>query len=110
MKTSRLQLFQGVIATRDLVIPDLMGFWGAGKPGLINGEPGVLKGTRGVIMEMADASPGIVVEFFDENDETIDVALIPPRYIRAETKSETAARLARPKRHERPAGVEQSAG
>jgi Domain of unknown function (DUF4926) len=91
MKT-RFKLFQSVIADRDLVEPDLMGAWGAGKPALLDGKPAVLKGTHGAIVEVFEKTGGIAVEFFDDVGETIDVAFIPENYVRAATQEEIELR------------------
>ncbi len=87
MKT-KFKMFQGVVADRDLTEPDLMGAWGRGKPGLVDGKPAVLKGTHGVIVEVFEKTAGLAVEFFDDEGDTIDVAFIPLNYVRAETKAE----------------------
>jgi len=89
---SKFEMFQGVVAVRDLTEPDLMGAWGCGKPGLVDGKPGVLKGTHGAIVEMFENPPGLAVEFFDEDGETIDVAFIPEAYVRPVTAAELEER------------------
>ncbi|HLF76081.1 MAG TPA: DUF4926 domain-containing protein [Dehalococcoidia bacterium] len=85
---SKFEMFRSVIATRDLTEPDLMGAWGLGKPGLVDGKPAVLKGTVGAIVEIFENPPGLAVEFFDDDDETIDVAFIPESYVRAMTSAQ----------------------
>jgi hypothetical protein len=90
--TTKLRLFQSVIADRDLVEPDLMGAWGAGKPGLLDGKPAILKGTHGAVVEVFEKTDGVAVEFFDDVVETIDVAFIPRDYFRPATQEEIEAR------------------
>jgi len=85
---SKFRLFQSVVAARDIEEPDLMGAWGRGKPGLVDGKPGVLEGTRGAVVEIFEKPRGLAVEFFDAAGETIDVAFIPEAYVRAASAAE----------------------
>ena len=89
---SKFKMFQGVVAVKDLTEPDLMGAWGRGKPGLVDRKPGVLKGTHGAIVEMFENPPGLAVEFFDDDGETIDVAFVPEAYVRPATTAELEER------------------
>jgi hypothetical protein len=89
---SKLKMFKGVVAGRDLTEPDLMGAWGRGKQGLVDGKRGVLKGTHGAIVEMFENPPGLADEFLDDDGETIDVAFVPEACIRPATGAELEER------------------
>ena len=91
MKKHKFKLLDGVVAVREIMEPQLMGAWGRGKRGEVDGEPAVLKGTRGVVVDVQRNTPDIAVEFFDDEGETIDVAFIPEDYVRAETPEEVEA-------------------
>jgi hypothetical protein len=98
MKKDKFRLFDGVVAVRNILEPELMAAWGRGKPGYIDGKPAVLDGTRGVIVDISENSKGVTVEFFDEDGETIDVAWVDFEAVRHATKAEdeeTAALTAR---------------
>jgi hypothetical protein len=88
MKKDRFKLFEGVVATRDIFEPELMGAWGLGKPELVDGKPAVLRGTHGAVVDVYDNPPGVAVEFFDAKGETIDVAWVGFEAIRHTTKAE----------------------
>ena len=88
---TRFALFDGVVASRDIVEPELSGFWGRGKPGMVDGKPAVLKGTHGVVMEVFENTHGLAVEFFDADGETIDVAFLDENHVRPETPEEAKA-------------------
>jgi hypothetical protein len=72
----KLELFQGVVLLRDL--PDA----------------GLTKGASGVVMELLPPD-GVAVEFFADDDRTLDVLLLSESLFRPETKSEISARLAK---------------
>jgi hypothetical protein len=89
---SKFEMFQSVVAARDIFQPELMGAWGLGKPGLVDGKPCVLKGTHGAIVEIYEKFGDVGVEFFDDDGETIDVAFVPESYLRAATTAELEER------------------
>jgi hypothetical protein len=92
----KYKLFDSVVARRDLVEGASLGAWGRGKIAVIDGKPGIAKGTGGVVVELLsreDHEPGVAVEFFDDDGETIDVAFIPESYVRPATEAEMAASL-----------------
>jgi hypothetical protein len=98
MKKDKFKLFDGVAAVRNIFEPELMGAWGRGEPGYVEGRPAVLEGTRGVVVDVIEGSRGVTVEFFDAEGETIDVAWLEFDAIRHATKvedMETAALTAR---------------
>jgi hypothetical protein len=90
MKKHKFVLFDSVVATRDIFEPELMGAWGRGKPGFVDGKPAVVKGTHGAVVEVYDNPPGVAVEFFDDEGETIDVAWVGPGVVRHQTEDEVA--------------------
>jgi hypothetical protein len=98
MKKHKFRLFDGVLAVRNIFEPELMGAWGRGEPGNVDGKPGVLNGTRGVVVDVIEGSSGVTVEFFDDEGETIDVAWVDYDAVRHATKAEddeVAAQTAR---------------
>jgi hypothetical protein len=90
MKRSKFKLFDCVVATRDIFEPELMGAWGRGKPRIVDGRPAVVKGTHGAVVDIYDNPPGVAVEFFDDEGETIDVAWVGSDAVRHQTKAEEA--------------------
>ncbi len=78
---SKFQLFDSVVATRDILEPELMGAWGRGKPGYVDGKPAVLAGTHGAVVDIIEKFGDIGVEFFDDSGETIDVAFVPESWV-----------------------------
>ena len=92
----KYKLFDSVVAKRDLVEGASLGAWGRGKVALIDGKPGIAKGTGGIVVDLLSREgyePGIAVEFFDDEGETIDVAFIPESYVRPATEAEIALSL-----------------
>jgi hypothetical protein len=88
MKKGKFKEFDGVVAVRDIFEPELMGAWGRGKPGYVDGKPAVLKGTHGVIVDLIEGHAGATVEFFDDEGETIDVAWVKFDALRHPTQAE----------------------
>ena len=90
MKKTKFKLHQWVVATRDIFEPELAGFWGRGKPAIIEGRKAVAAGTNGAIVDLYE-NDDVAVEFFDENGETIDVAWGHSDFVRPMTAEETKA-------------------
>ena len=89
---NKFEMFQSVVASCDILEPQLTGAWGKGKPGVVDGKPAISRGTWGAIVEIFGDGTDFLVEFFDEDGETIDVVFVSASNIRAVSESELQAR------------------
>jgi hypothetical protein len=76
----QFEMFQGVVLVRDVKGSFASGF--------------ITYGTYGVVMDLLKHD-GLAVEFFDAEDNTIDVVLMSEDDLRAETDAEAAVRQKR---------------